>query len=473
VNLGTGLSMVNKMKSNKKIIFISTFVITLAVIIVVYIALSPSNTSSNTKTTVGSIYQSFNPFGSNTNTGTGTNQAADNNPGNATPETPNTQDQEKAPSKFHKITDFAVSGASFLEDTRPASQTTTQSDTQIQSVTPTDGEKTAQTITTPVKQVAKKTKKVTKITPPAPKFEKVDAIRYVERATGHIYEMYLDNKVIGKISNSTIPTIYEAILGNNSSSVVYRYLDSDNQTINTFTATLGGTKGEFLQANITDITTSPDKTKFFYLVNNTNGVTGIIKSFTDTKRSQVFTSPFTEWLSQWVGDKTIYLTTKASSRFNGSMFSLNITNGVLTKVFGNIPGLTTLSNHKGSMVIYSTALSSGPKLGLFDIGKHTGNYLSDYGLPEKCVWGDDDVYIYCAIPNNISGSDYPDLWYQGLVSFDDHFVKINSSTGLSSFIADSSEGETVDATELFLDKNENTLFFINKKDYTLWSIDLK
>jgi hypothetical protein len=139
----------------------------------------------------------------------------------------------------------------------------------------------------------------------------------VERVTGHIYQMYLDTKASGKVSNSTIPGIYEAMFDGTATGVIYRYLDDSSKSITTFLATLGSSKGEFLPSDILDVSVSPDKTKFFYLTRSSNGVVGTVRSFKDGKRTQVFNSPFSEWLTQWVGDQKVYLTTKASANFSG------------------------------------------------------------------------------------------------------------------------------------------------------------
>ena len=461
------------MQDNKKKLFIIIFFISIAILAGVYVAFQSSSTNTNSSTTGSSnTYQSFNPFGNGKTVTNNTNTTNTTGINTAAP----TEQTANVNSKFHKITDFAVSGATFFEDQRPIQTTPTNTATD-NATTATVTNPTATTDTTTVKTTTtstktKKTKVVSKKIVAAPTFDIVPAIRYVERATGHIYEMYLDTKATGQISNSTIPTIYEALFGNSANSVIYRYLSDDNTTINSYMATLGGTSGEFLVNNIQDISLSPDKSKFFYLVNSGNDIIGITRSFTDNKKAQIFVSPYTEWLSQWVTDKTIYLTTKASSQFNGDIFSLNITTGALTKIFGDVSGLTTLSNNNGSTILYNNSTSSGPRLGLFDVNKHISNYLDSYGLPEKCVWSVDNINLYCAIPNTIVGTDYPDAWYQGIISFDDHFIKINTVTGQTTFIADSSTNESVDATHLFLNKDESSLFFINKKDSTLWSLDL-
>jgi len=385
-------------------------------------------TSKNTPTIDQnpSLLQQFNPFGTGTKTPTTTT------PGDGT-EIPKTEETTIEASKFYQITNFAVAGAVFLEDKRALTVDVGATSESIPEIVP--------------------------------------SVRYVEKSTGHIYQMYLDTKNSGTISNTTIPGVYEVIFGNGASSTIYRYLSEDNKSITSFLASLGG-NSSFLTSDILNISLSPEKNKFFSLTKNKTGVVGSTKSFDENKPTQVFSSPFSEWLPQWVTDNTIYLNTKPSYLVPGSLFSLNITTGTLTKLFGNIPGLTTLANSNGDFVLYGASFSIGPKLNIFNIKKHTSVDLDVYGLPEKCIWSNDNINVYCAVPNTVMGTQYPDYWYQGLVSFTDYFVKINTNTKGITTIANSQDETPVDATNLFLSKKENTLFFINKKDSTLWSLDL-
>ena len=468
-----------------------------------------SGKKSNTPTTGSSTpwYQNFNPFGTGkntTNNNTNTNPNTGNNQ-NQTPVTPGTKT-----SKFSQITDFAIAGATFLEDTRPVAGAVTSKQEPIKTIISADtidGRKAIQTIlnqTLSLKpplvvdgsfgklaiQAIKDFQKLNNLpvtgsidSLTAPYFakttnqmqqnltEQVPSLRYVERMNGHIYKMFLDTKAKEEISNSTIPSIYEAFFDNTANSVIYRYLSNDG-TINTFMATLGAPKGEFLPMGISDLSVSQDKTKFFYLTENDNGATGTVGTFGQTKRDIVFNYSFTEWLSTWSINGKVYLTTKPSYGVNGSVFLLDTTNKTISKIFGGVPGLTTLISPNGSLVLYGTSGNTGPELGVFDIAKHSTKDFG-YGLPEKCVWGNDNVNIYCAMPNVITGNQYPDSWYQGLVSFDDYFVKINTVTGDKTTIANSVGETPVDGTHLFLSDTENLLFFTNKKDSTLWSLNLK
>lgn len=483
-------------------IFITTFIIVGIIIVTVYSWLNKDDSVTTEDTTPW--YQDFNPFGT-----------GDNIIDNVTPEEEDignqTQEEITQLSKFYQITDFAVAGATFLEDIRPIIKKDGEIQPEpIKEIIKTDtkeGKKDIQIIlneklslTPPLivdGNFGKKTIEAIKnfqklnnlsttgtideftspyftktITQEENPFEQAPSVRFVEKKNGHIYKMFLDTKVKEKVSNSTIPEIYEVFFNKIGGTVIYRYLSSD-KIINSFIATLGATKGEFLPQNISDLSISKDGTKFFYLTENTNGSSGSIGLFGETKKSPVFNSPFTEWLSQWDNNGRIFLTTKAIYDVPGSIFLLNTSNKTISKIFGGVMGLTTLVSPNGSLLLYSTSTETGPKLGVLDIDKYSTKDLDTYGLPEKCVWGNDSVNIYCAVPNTINGNQYPDLWYQGLVSFNDYFVKINTITKNKITVANSTDETNIDGTNLFLNTKNDVLFFINKKDSTLWSLDIK
>jgi hypothetical protein len=438
------------MPKKTKIIFIVVFILVGVIVLGLYWYLNRNKT--NTPDTTTNIIQKFNPFGTSSKI---------TNPVITDPTKPNpiTEEPTTQAPRFQKITNFAVAGATFFEDTRllPKKETTRETTTPENTVTGTTTSKTTTTKTA---------------TPPEPTTEIVPSLRYVERATGHVYQMYLDTKVEGKISNSTIPAVYETIFDETASSIIYRYFSQESKTITSFLAVLGGKSSSFLSADILQVSLSPDKTSFFSLIKSGEGVIGVTRSFGLAKTTQVFTSPFTEWLPQWAKEKNIFLTTKPSYLAEGSIFSLDITNGTLTKIFGEVKGLTTLANKDGTVLLFGASLDIGPKLNIFNIKGHTSFDLGAYGLPEKCVWAGDNINIYCAVPNTVMGTQFPDAWYQGLVSFDDYFVKIDTVSKEIFTLANSIEETPVDGTNLFLDKTENNLFFINKKDGTLWSLDI-
>jgi hypothetical protein len=366
--------------------------------------------------------------------------------------------------KFKQVTDFAVAGVVTFMDTRPSAE-----EKVVPPVLPEEGavggDATQVTPKVPAKVVVPKVE--------LPKVDIVPSMRFVARSNGHIYAQYLDTLASAKISNTTIPTIHEAIFANEGQFIMYRYLDQATDKIQTFIGTLGGsTSGSFLPEDIESVSTAPSGPQFFYLIPIGNDIAGYTGSFTDNKKTQIFTSAFTEWIPQWAQANTIFMTTKPSYLFSGSVYALNKLSGGFTKVFGGINGLTTLASTTSNSILYSGTDNDIPLLGVYNITSHKLSTLGLNTISDKCVWSANGIDVYCAVPNEIPAGQYPDSWYQGLVSFNDSIVKIDTASLSSITIFDTAEINSLDAVNLTLSPDENTLFMINKKDSTLWSLEL-
>ncbi len=435
-------------------------VLGLIIVSVFWVLYSRQSPTSPTGDSGGTNFLSmFNPFGKNEDT---TPDGTTNNPVNVTDETPTGSGTENPAIKLHKISTVPVAGFHIFLKERLK-----EIPVIAPEVIPTE------TTTTP--------KKTTKPTPPPTEF--APATRYVDRQTGNIYQTFLDKLEERKFSTTIIPKVYESIFGNKGNSVIMRYLKADGVTVETFVGgipkeVLGADtesneiKGTFLSNNITDLSLSPDTTKAFYLLNVGEGVLGTVLNIVDNKKTQVFDSPFTEWLSFWPNASMVTLTTKPSASVQGHMYMVNPTTKSFSRVLGDIYGLTTLTSPNGKLVLYS---DSGLGLSTYDVSKKTTAPLGVRTMPEKCVWGPVSDVVYCAVPRAINGGQYPDSWYQGEVSFSDQIWKINITTGATSMISDPitvTGGEDIDGIKLMLDTSGKYLLFVNKKDSILWKLDL-
>lgn len=313
-------------------------------------------------------------------------------------------------------------------------------------------------------------------------------IRYLEKQTGHSFDIDMSTPSARmKVTNTTIPRLYQALFGKNGSSVLLRYLDSDN-LIQTYSATIpaatstaeiqGGVdlKGIFLTMGIKDVSVSPSADKIFTLVNFGDIVVGTISNVDGTKKSQVFSSPFTEWLSSWTNDKTILLATKPSSVAPGYVYALDVNSESFKKIYGGTNGLTAVLSPDGKNLLVSESSNGFPSLKIYGLESRS---VSDTGLKtiaEKCLWASNDT-IYCAVPKTTppASGGYPDAWYQGLVSFSDSMWKIDSVVLSTDLVFDISENARapIDATNLATDKGGSHLFFVNKNDSSLWSLKLQ
>ncbi len=389
------------------------------------------------------------------------------------------------PSNLKKISSMPIAGfAVFMKERfkdvpdvtpTPTPTVTTSTDTSI------GGTATTGTST----KTSKDKKKTTTIKPVAPPTEFVPTLRYVEKATGNIYQTFAEQIDERKFTTTVIPKVYEAVFSKNADSVVMRYLKEKGGMIETFVGALpkqilgadsmSSTEmtGSFLPENITDLSMSYDGSKMFYLFNYTNNAVGISAGPIGEQKTQIFNSPFTGWLSSYPNPSLVTLTTKPSSAMPGFMYAVDSNRKTYKKILGDINGLTTLTSPNGNLVLYSDNTLA---LHLYHLDTGNTDTLGAKTMPEKCTWNKTSTMIYCAVPKSIDSGDYPDTWYQGEVSFSDEIWKIDATTGNATAIADptaSEGGEAIDGTKLAVDDSENYLFFVNKKDSYLWELKLQ
>lgn len=310
-------------------------------------------------------------------------------------------------------------------------------------------------------------------------------IRFVDRGTGHIFETNDQSLENIMISNTTIPKVPEAVWTRNGQTVVFRYLDENNVILsfsaNILTATTSqdvskNAKSVFLPSSIEQLSANPTSDKIFYLINDAEGPVGSVSEVNGLKKKIIFQSPIKEWLTSWTNDKTITLVAKPSANVPGHMFFLNVKTGVTDKIMTGINGLTSLVSDNAKNILYSESVGGSVKLKYRNIANGNDGDFSFKTLPEKCVWSKIEEFVaYCAVPEAIPSGEYPDIWYQGLMSFTDSVWKVNVKTGSSELVMDIQRetGNDIDIMNPFLSDDDDYLLFMNKKDLTFWSLDIK
>jgi len=310
--------------------------------------------------------------------------------------------------------------------------------------------------------------------------------RYIERATGHLFEAKENTLVQERLSNTTIPKIQDAIFTPDGEMVILRYLGTNNETIQTYfaelkteisTSTVGKIEeitkleGTFFNSNIQDINIFGNN--IFYAIEGFNGASVYKRPLSGSieDESVEVSLPLKEVVIQNTKKGTLAITTKADSRVPGFLF-FNDTND---KILGDRNGLTTLVSPSGNKVLYSESRGGEIDLFVLDLESDETTNLSIKTLPEKCVWSTiNEEVIYCGAPNNFVRASYPQAWYQSLISFNDNIWKINveNQTYDNLLQANTEVDDDFDLIKLQLSLEEEYLLFINKNDLTLWSLDI-
>jgi hypothetical protein len=300
-------------------------------------------------------------------------------------------------------------------------------------------------------------------------------VRYVDRATGNLYDFDIHTGVISRDTNTTMPKIREVVWDPSGAALIMRFLEGDTDFIQSYyaqfdpnSAEADGNRsltGSYLPASI-DSVTPLGGGKIFSLMTSTSGSSGYVSSMNGAGRTLVFQSPVREWIPQGIDQNTVALTTKASSYTNGFLYLFNIKTAKQSKIIGNVQGLTTLMSHDGKYVLFGEN-DNGYKLRMLNVATKAVTALPVNSIPEKCAWSDDDAVVFCAASKSPLNADFLDLWYQGMVSTSDDLWEINPIDGTSIVIADMS-GKNIDGVDLVPSSDRTSVAFMNRNDLSLW-----
>ena len=317
-------------------------------------------------------------------------------------------------------------------------------------------------------------------------------VRFVDRGVGHIYESSSITDEIRKISNTTIPRVYESYWNKNLNTAVFRYMKDETDTISNFYAEIrpiktststfvtsneinSEVKGKFISQDIKEMAVSPKKDRIFTLgVENGRGI-GYVSGFDESKKTKIIDTPITQVSVEWPEENTVAITTKPSGVSSGYLYFLDIKKTSLKKILGGIIGLSTKVSPDAKKILFSSSNSRGFATNLYNTKDNSNQEMVFRTLADKCVWSRiRPNEIYCSVPVEIPKGVYPDDWYKGTVSFTDQIWHLDTTTGEVHLLANllKISDELIDAIDLTLDPKENFLYFVNKRDLTLWSLDL-
>ncbi len=311
----------------------------------------------------------------------------------------------------------------------------------------------------------------------------VPLVRFVERATGHVFESNLKTGGKAKIINTTRPQIYKALwrgdgtgfvestVLSNSDSVVNTSISLE-APISTSTDALYTMESTLLEGEVGEMAMLPNGA-LVYTLNDVGGV--YTSGFSGERPRSILATSFKSWLIQPLTNTSAILSTKPSFKAEGYVYTLNLNSGNLTKILGPLMGLTAISNSDGKRLIYSNTTGGRTLLTARNLVTDTATNILPATLPEKCVWSKKVVsIIFCGVPDAGLGLEVPDLWYQGVSDYTDKIWRFNVDTDTAEIILDPKAefGQEVDMTNLVLDTKEEYLIFTNKKDLTLWAFKL-
>lgn len=302
-----------------------------------------------------------------------------------------------------------------------------------------------------------------------------NAIRFVDVASGHIFEKDLPDGVTSRINQTTVPKVQKALFVNDGNALIRQYVDDEGSIISIFNdLNKKESESSTLTTNILEIVPSPDKKEIAFIMQDQRGSDLLVSQPNGESKSILNSSPLRGWSLDWEKNM-ILLTQKSTASLPSSAYLIDRDSEKRKLLLQQLKGLATNLSPDGKNVLYSYINTEGVPI-LNVKGTHVGGTeksLTVAGLAEKCVWHPNGLKVFCALPKALPKA-LPDSWYQGIVHFSDSVFEIDISTNKISHIIspETANGVSLDIIDMTLNDLGTVLFFKNKTDQTLWSLTL-
>lgn len=297
-------------------------------------------------------------------------------------------------------------------------------------------------------------------------------VRYVERATGNIYNYSIFSRTLSRISNQTLPGVVDVAWSLDGAYAFSRYLTQETgDMVQTYALAEDSNQSYFFEEGLEQVLVTPEGLVLTLLPSSTGSIATLAKPDGTSVRT-LFSSPLSS-IRLAVSGSDYLAYTKASAGSSGYVFKVDGKTGSFERVAGPHPGLTALPSPSGKTILLGYRSGNSLKLELFDVATRISTALPVATLPEKCAWSADETELYCGVPRALGGT-LPDSWYQGGVTLSDRFWKIDVENRLASLLFDPEQlaEVSIDAVSPVADSVSRSLIFTNKTDGSLWLYEL-
>lgn len=200
---------------------------------------------------------------------------------------------------------------------------------------------------------------------------------------------------------------------------------------------------------------------------NPDGSSWLKISDIDFARVDIAPIPKTGLVSLWNSSDALQET---------NLEAIPITGGDKKILFSGKFGADYLWNSSGDRILISHSdQKGGSKIQLAVTNNQGGEYqnLNVATFVSKCVWSSDNITVFCAVPTDLpTTAVLPNDYWGGKIQTKDAFFKINTKTGeKTSLISPTKIPTDIDASNLFINAQDNMLIFLNKIDSKLYKLE--
>jgi hypothetical protein len=301
----------------------------------------------------------------------------------------------------------------------------------------------------------------------------VPILRYVERSTGHIFDVDPLTGAVTRRTNRLIPKVYEALIGPNDT-VIHRTV-TDTGERETFVGQLATTSVDgFTPLTGTDLGPAVRDIAFtesgiIFLSETESGATQLIEAEIDgSKPVERRILSAGDFRLESLNDGRVILTERPASGIPGYSYEVGT---ALVPLARAVPGLTLTARASSTAVIIGT--DDGSKLSLAVRPAKNASLvpIELTTIADKCVWMPGiSLTAYCAVPRALPTLGFLTNWHRGTVHTSDSWHLIDAGAGKSEKFFDIREDDAIDVERPITDQDGNFIAFINARDKSLWML---
>lgn len=292
--------------------------------------------------------------------------------------------------------------------------------------------------------------------------------RYMERGTGYISEINLENGAESTVSQTVLPKVASAVFAASGTRVAAtsynNYVSSVFVGDVTENKTLDGIRLEPGARNIA----FSDSGDVLYSVAQSGVTRGYIHNLETQTKREIFAFNFINTDVHWgSGYDNTYLSTQPGEDLQGYVYTIDSTTvNPVTPPFYN---LVSFISPRHIIATYAQNDTTQSVL-IEEDGSQTN--LPLLIIPEKCVA--DTVFddqLWCAAP--LASEESITDWYKGVVSHNDYIWLVDTTQAQATMVANPEDltGRILDIDQITINEAGDTLLLRNKTDQTLWLLD--
>lgn len=304
------------------------------------------------------------------------------------------------------------------------------------------------------------------ISPTLSKDEK--RVVFYKKDAGDLISYTIEKGEQERISRITIIGVLEALWSPARDRAAVFYLDQD---IKKGFLHIGTSSVAVLPSGIKSASWSPNGSLFAYMSASPEGSELVASNASGENKQIFFELPLKDPVMYWTSPDSIHIQTAPSGIALSTLFRYSRISGSLSKIIEGY-GLSALWSPNSERAAFSSTNSSGKNLSL-SLHNSAGDLIFATGLrtvTDKCVWVSSET-LYCAVPRTIpSSAIMPDDYYLASFHTSDRIVKIDTKKEEMREVFN--EGD-FDVVNLLVTKNEDMMFFVDRRDGTLWRYKLK